>query len=62
LIDRGIRIDSNDEHSENAFASIRLSFEPDSNVNDESDVHKENEDSPRNSTEAGRQIDVNDEH
>jgi hypothetical protein len=61
LIDRGIRIDSNDEQSESAFASIRVSFDPDSKVNDESDVHEENEDSPINTTEAGRQTDANDE-
>jgi hypothetical protein len=31
-------------------------------VKDESDVHEQNELSPRNSTDAGRQIDSNDEH
>jgi hypothetical protein len=30
-------------------------------VNDESDLHNEKDSSPRNSTEAGRQIDSNDE-
>jgi hypothetical protein len=38
-----------------------VSFDPDSNVNGESNPHPENELSPRNSTEAGRQIDFNDE-
>jgi hypothetical protein len=40
---------------------MRVSFEPDSNINDESDVHDKKELSPRNSSEAGRQIDFNDE-
>jgi hypothetical protein len=62
LIDRGIQINSNDEHSENAFASIRVSFDPDSNVNDKTESQDKKERSPRNSTEAGRQIDFNDEH
>jgi hypothetical protein len=38
-----------------------VSFDSDSNVNDESDEHDEKELTPRNSTEAGRQIDFNDE-
>jgi hypothetical protein len=38
-----------------------VSFDPDSNVNDESDLHHEKELSPTNSTEAGRQIDFSDE-
>jgi hypothetical protein len=57
----GRQIDFN-EQPRNANASIRDSFVPCSNVNDESDVHEEKEDSPRNSTAAGRQIDFNDEH
>jgi hypothetical protein len=55
----GRQIDFNDEHLENASASIRVSFDPDSNVNDDSDQHNEKASSPRNSTEAGRQIDLN---
>jgi hypothetical protein len=57
----GREIDLNDEQEENAFASIRISFDPDSNVNDESELHDEKQPSPRNSTEAGREIDLNDE-
>jgi hypothetical protein len=53
----GRQIDCNDEQREKAFASIRVSFDPDSNVNDESDEHDEKELVPRNSTVAGRQID-----
>jgi hypothetical protein len=59
--DAGREIDLNDEQPENAFASIRVSFDPDSNVNDESVVHPLKELSPRNSTDAGRKIDLNDE-
>jgi hypothetical protein len=43
------------------FDSIRVSFDPGSNSKDESFVHREKEPGPRNSTEAGRQIDLNDE-
>jgi hypothetical protein len=57
----GRQIDSNDEQSQSALDSIRVSFDPDSNVNDESDLQPEKDFSPRNSTEAGRQIDFNDE-
>jgi hypothetical protein len=56
-----MKIDSNDEQSESAFVSIRLTFDPDSNAKDESDVHDLKELSPTNSTDAGRQIDFNDE-
>jgi hypothetical protein len=52
--DAGRQSDSNDEHQESAQASIRVSFDPDSNVNDESDLHSQKECSPRNSTKAGR--------
>jgi hypothetical protein len=61
LTDAGRQIDCNDEQSENEFVSIRVRFDSDSNVNDESDVHDEKELSPTNSTDAGRQIDFNDE-
>jgi hypothetical protein len=60
-MDRGIKIDSKDEQPENAFASIPVKCEPDSNVKEESLSHNVKESAPRNSTEAGRQIDFNDE-
>jgi hypothetical protein len=44
-----------------AYASIRLSFDPDSNVNEESESHDLKHDLPTISTNAGRQIDFNDE-
>jgi hypothetical protein len=56
----GRQIESNDEQSESAYASIRVSLDPDSNVNDESDVHDENKRASRHSTEAGTQIDRRD--
>jgi hypothetical protein len=34
----GRQIDRSDEHSKNEFASIRVSLERESNVNDESDL------------------------
>jgi hypothetical protein len=43
------------------LASIRVSCEPDSNVNDQSELQSETGICPRNSTDAGRQIDFNDE-
>jgi hypothetical protein len=52
-------IDLNDEQLKNAFFSIRLSFDPDSNVNDESDSQEAKEFSARDSSWAGRQIDCN---
>jgi hypothetical protein len=55
-------MNSNDEQAISAFFSIRFSFEPGPNVNDESDVHESKELSPRNSTEAGRQTDRNEEN
>jgi hypothetical protein len=57
----GRQIAFNDEQPGNAFDAIRVSFDPDSNVNDERDVQSEKHLSPRNSTEAGRQIDFSDE-
>jgi hypothetical protein len=35
LMDRGMRIESNDEQLERVSASIRASFDPESDVNDE---------------------------
>jgi hypothetical protein len=58
--DAGIQIDCNDEQSERAHDSIRVSFDPDSNDNEQSDPQQENENSPRNAIEAGREIDFND--
>jgi hypothetical protein len=52
--DAGRQIDSNDEQPKSALGSIRVSFDPDSNVNDESDSQHMKELSPRNSTEVGR--------
>jgi hypothetical protein len=59
--DAGREIDFNDEQQQIAAASIRVSFDPDSNVNDESDVHPIKVQAPRNSTDAGKQMDSNDE-
>jgi hypothetical protein len=39
----------------------RVSFDPDSNVNDKSDIHTPKERCSRNSGKAGSQIDFNDE-
>jgi hypothetical protein len=61
VIDRGIRIDFNDEQPENASAPIRVSFDPGSMINEKSDVQSRKQCPSRNSTEAGRQIDFNDE-
>jgi hypothetical protein len=57
----GRQSDFNDEQPESASASIRVSFDSDSKVNDERDLHEEKDLSPTNSTDAGRQIDFNDE-
>jgi hypothetical protein len=57
----GRQIDINDEQPPSASDSIRVSFDPNAKVNDESDVQSEKELSPRNSTEAGRQIDCSNE-
>jgi hypothetical protein len=57
--DAGIQIDVNDEQPESARASIRVSFEPDSNVNDERDFKLQKHLRHNISTEAGIQIDWN---
>jgi hypothetical protein len=54
----GREIDCSDRHPESAFASIRVSFEQDSNVNDESDAQPERYLSPITSTKQGIQIDI----
>jgi hypothetical protein len=46
---------------ENAFGPIRLNRDSRSNVNDESDLQSQKTSSPISSTEAGREIDCNDE-
>jgi hypothetical protein len=56
----GRQIDFNNEQPESASTSIRVSLDPDSNVNVESDLHDAKERSPRQSTDAGRQIDRKD--
>jgi hypothetical protein len=40
---------------------MRASADPDSNVNEKRELHPEKEATPRDSTEAGRQIDPKDE-
>jgi hypothetical protein len=60
VMDRGIRIDFNDEQPESAPAPIRASFDPGSIISEESYVQLWKQYSPSNSTEAGRQIDFND--
>jgi hypothetical protein len=57
----GRQIDCNDEQLENASRSIRVSFDPDSNVNVESEMHPKKDLHPRNWIAAGRQIDCNNE-
>jgi hypothetical protein len=57
----GRQIDCNDEQSETAYRPIRVSFDPNPKVNDLSDVQPAKDCVPRNSTEAGRQIDFKDE-
>jgi hypothetical protein len=37
--DAGRQSNSNDEQAESVLASIRVSFDPDSNLSEESDVH-----------------------
>jgi hypothetical protein len=59
--DEGRQIDINGEQPESVLASIRVSIDPDSNVNDKSDSQDEKESPQKNSTDAGRQIDLNDE-
>jgi hypothetical protein len=60
--DAGKWSDANDERPESAFASIRIKFEPDSNVNDDSELQRDKHSSQRISTEAVIQVDSDDEH
>jgi hypothetical protein len=57
---RGIRIDESDD-LENAFNSIRVKCESDSNVTDESDLQHEKHSGPRVSTLRGIMIDESDD-
>jgi hypothetical protein len=57
----GRQIDFSDEQPESAHGSIRVSFDPRSNVNDERDFDNSQNRSQRTSTEAGMQIACNDE-
>jgi hypothetical protein len=61
-IDPGIRIDFSARQSSNTRASIRPIFDPDSKVNEESSRHNEKHSTHRISTDAGMQIERNDEH
>jgi hypothetical protein len=58
--DRGKKIVRNEEQNENTSARISFSFDSDSNVNDQSDSHREKHEEQRISTDAGIQIDCND--
>jgi hypothetical protein len=53
----GMQIAFSEEQSENARSSISASREPDSNVNVARDEHDEKHSFPRNTTEAGIQMD-----
>jgi hypothetical protein len=57
-----MQIDSSEKQPENASRSIRPSLEFDSNVNVESEVHQEKQDSQRTVTEEGIQSNLSDEH
>jgi hypothetical protein len=56
----GRQIDFNEEEFDSISASIRVSFDPDSNVNDETQWHEHKDNCPRSSTQAGRQNDFSD--
>jgi hypothetical protein len=59
----GMKTDFSNEQFENDFSSIRISFDPLSNVNEESKRQSEKEFEPRISTDAGIQIErINDFH
>jgi hypothetical protein len=57
----GIEIEAKAEQPENAFDSIRDSFDPKANSNVKSDVQSEKHSRQRTSTEAGTTIDCTDE-
>jgi hypothetical protein len=59
--DAGMKNDFNEEHPRNACCSIRFSFDRDSKVNDESDSQKPNDPWQMISTDAGIQMNCNDE-
>jgi hypothetical protein len=56
----GIQIDVNASQPSNALDSIRMSFESDTNVNDEREEQQEKHSLQRTSTDDGMQIDFND--
>jgi hypothetical protein len=58
-IDRGMQMDFNAPQLENALVSIRVSFEFDSNVNDEREEHPIKHLVERISTDDGIQMDFN---
>jgi hypothetical protein len=53
----GIKRECNDEHSDSALASIFVSLDSGSNVNDERDLHPQKHSLWSVSTKAGMQID-----
>jgi hypothetical protein len=55
----GIEISRNQRQEENTLPLMRVSLEPDSKVNEESDGHDEKEQAAIKSTESGRQIEAN---
>jgi hypothetical protein len=58
----GMQIDGSDEQDENAYAPIRESLQPDSNLTLESAVHPLKQRSQRSSTEDGMQTDTKTGH
>jgi hypothetical protein len=54
-----MQMDSNEQHFQNAFFSIRVSLESDSNLNAETSEHLAKHSLQRISTDDGREIDVN---
>jgi hypothetical protein len=58
----GIRMDERDKHCANADAAIRDSMERDGNLTSERRASRKKQFSPKNSTDAGMQIDASDRH
>jgi hypothetical protein len=58
----GIQIDFKDQHPQNALAPIRRNSDPESKLNEETDLHLKKHFPHRISTEDGIQTDVNNEH
>jgi hypothetical protein len=59
--EEGMKIDENNEQPENADSAIDESWEIDSNVTVERDLHPDKHDLPSISTEEGMKIDESDE-